>query len=173
MRTRCVSGRTLQPLFWMTSKSYIVSDFEENFHRLTPDAREVIADIGHVKWARSYFPNLHWNVVNIDVPHFFWCYRLTEATRYNIQQTFIERSLMANKKPGAILNYLVTCTRTLFDHIYFSERLTNKSTPYVEMVLHKRIQKYDWWQETKIPLEIPSPLPSEIYQAFDFKNLCY
>nr|KAJ0222115.1 hypothetical protein LSAT_V11C200098750 [Lactuca sativa] len=35
MRTRGVSDRTLQPLFWMTSNSYIVSDFEGNFRRLT------------------------------------------------------------------------------------------------------------------------------------------
>nr|KAJ0208732.1 hypothetical protein LSAT_V11C400170670 [Lactuca sativa] len=37
--------KTLQPLFWMTSNSYSVSDFEENFHQLTRDAHEVIANM--------------------------------------------------------------------------------------------------------------------------------
>nr|KAJ0190084.1 hypothetical protein LSAT_V11C800402970 [Lactuca sativa] len=68
MRTRGVYGRTLQSFFWMTSNSYIVSDFEEKFCRLTPDAREVLANIGHAKWARTYFSNIRWNVVNIDIP---------------------------------------------------------------------------------------------------------
>nr|KAJ0188634.1 hypothetical protein LSAT_V11C900472710 [Lactuca sativa] len=48
---------------------------------------------------------------------------------------------MEGKISGAILNYLIVCTRTLFDHIYFSWRLTTVLTPYVEMVLHKRMQK--------------------------------
>nr|KAJ0189129.1 hypothetical protein LSAT_V11C800396290 [Lactuca sativa] len=48
-----------------------MSDFEENICRLTPDAREILTNIGHAKWARVYFPNIRWNVVNIDVPHFF------------------------------------------------------------------------------------------------------
>nr|KAJ0214557.1 hypothetical protein LSAT_V11C400181910 [Lactuca sativa] len=59
MHTRGVSGRTLQPLFWMTSSSYIMSDLEENFRRLTCDAREMLANIDHAKWARAYFPNIH------------------------------------------------------------------------------------------------------------------
>nr|KAJ0191232.1 hypothetical protein LSAT_V11C800411700 [Lactuca sativa] len=75
IRTRCISGRTVQPLFWMTSNLYIVFDFEENFLRLTPDAREVFTVIGHAKWARDYSPNIRWNVVNIDVFQIFWCYR--------------------------------------------------------------------------------------------------
>nr|KAJ0211506.1 hypothetical protein LSAT_V11C400166390 [Lactuca sativa] len=49
MHTRGVSGRTLQPLFWMTSNSYTMSDFEENFRGLTPDSHEVLANIVHVK----------------------------------------------------------------------------------------------------------------------------
>nr|KAJ0201329.1 hypothetical protein LSAT_V11C600312290 [Lactuca sativa] len=68
MRTRGVSGRTLQPFFWMTSNSYIVSHFEENFHRMPPGAHEMLANIGHAKWIRAYFPNIRWNVVNNDVP---------------------------------------------------------------------------------------------------------
>nr|KAJ0225242.1 hypothetical protein LSAT_V11C100038600 [Lactuca sativa] len=75
MRTRSVSGGTLQPLFLMTSSSYIMSDFEENFRRLTPDVCEMLANIGHAKWARAYFPNICWNVVNTDAPDFFLCYR--------------------------------------------------------------------------------------------------
>nr|KAJ0224355.1 hypothetical protein LSAT_V11C100030640 [Lactuca sativa] len=71
MRTRGVSDRTLQPLFWMTSNSYNASDFEENFRWLTLDAREMLANIGHAKWVRAYFPNIRWNVVNINVPDFF------------------------------------------------------------------------------------------------------
>nr|KAJ0191657.1 hypothetical protein LSAT_V11C800435790 [Lactuca sativa] len=71
MCTRGVSCRKLKPLFWMNN----VSDFEENIHRLTPDAREMLANIGHAKWERAYFPNICWNVVNIDVTNFFLCYR--------------------------------------------------------------------------------------------------
>nr|KAJ0188150.1 hypothetical protein LSAT_V11C900472720 [Lactuca sativa] len=68
MHTRGISDRTLEHFFWMTTNSYIVSNFEENFRWLNPDAREVLANIGHVKWAKAYFPNIRWNVINIDVP---------------------------------------------------------------------------------------------------------
>nr|KAJ0210404.1 hypothetical protein LSAT_V11C400197430 [Lactuca sativa] len=70
MSIRDVSDRTLQLLLSMTSNSYIVSDFEENFRRLTPDAHEMFANIGNAKWARAYFPNIRWNLFNIDVLHF-------------------------------------------------------------------------------------------------------
>nr|KAJ0201852.1 hypothetical protein LSAT_V11C600324940 [Lactuca sativa] len=111
MRTRGVSGRTLQPLFWMTSGSYTMSDFEENFRRLTPDAHETLANIGHAKWAR-----------------------------------------------------LITLTSVGI--------LTIILTSYVEMVLHKRMQKSVRWQATKIPPEIPSLLPSDIYLVFYLKKTC-
>nr|KAJ0218673.1 hypothetical protein LSAT_V11C300149380 [Lactuca sativa] len=39
MHTKGVFGRTLQPLFWMTSNSYTVFDFEEKLRQLTPNAR--------------------------------------------------------------------------------------------------------------------------------------
>nr|KAJ0212923.1 hypothetical protein LSAT_V11C400168840 [Lactuca sativa] len=93
-RTRCISSRTLQLLFLITSNSYTVTDFEENFRRLIPDACEVLANIGYAKWARAYFPNIHWNVVNIDVRQNFvftvnqrnvLIIMLTEAIRDNIQ----------------------------------------------------------------------------------------
>nr|KAJ0203992.1 hypothetical protein LSAT_V11C500265100 [Lactuca sativa] len=68
MRTRGVSSGTLQSWLWMTSNSYIVSGFEENFRWLNIDAREVLANIGNAKWARANFPNICWNAVNIDIP---------------------------------------------------------------------------------------------------------
>ena len=37
-------------------------------------------------------------------------------------------------------------------------------TPYVEMVLHMKMQKLVQWQATKIPSEIPT----DIFQVFDF-----
>nr|KAJ0226183.1 hypothetical protein LSAT_V11C100030630 [Lactuca sativa] len=45
-------------------------------------------------------------------------------------------------------------------------------TPYAETVLHKRMPKSVRWQATKIPQEIPSSSPSDIYQVFDFKKTC-
>nr|KAJ0227881.1 hypothetical protein LSAT_V11C100025980 [Lactuca sativa] len=51
-------------------------------------------------------------------------------------------------------------------------RLTNVLTPYTEIVFHKRMQKSIRWQATKILPEIPSPLPPNIYQVFDFKKTC-
>nr|KAJ0215802.1 hypothetical protein LSAT_V11C300149370 [Lactuca sativa] len=65
---------------------------------------------------------------------------LTKGIHDYIQWSFVERSSMASKISGAILNYLITCTRTLFDHIYFSGRFTNVLTSYAEMVLRKRMQ---------------------------------
>nr|KAJ0189267.1 hypothetical protein LSAT_V11C800416650 [Lactuca sativa] len=123
----------------MTSTSYTVSGFEENFRRLTHDVCEVFANIDHMKWARAYFPNIL-NQHNVPI------ITLTEAIRDYIQWTFVERSLMTSKIPGAILNHLITCTRTLFDHIYFSGRLTTVLTSYVDVMLHKRMQKSVWWQ---------------------------
>nr|KAJ0188878.1 hypothetical protein LSAT_V11C900471730 [Lactuca sativa] len=67
---RVSRNRTLEPLFWMTSNSYIMSDFEQNFCRLTHDAREVLVNICHVKYARFYFPNIRWKVLIIDISQF-------------------------------------------------------------------------------------------------------
>nr|KAJ0208661.1 hypothetical protein LSAT_V11C400166190 [Lactuca sativa] len=49
MRRRVGGNRTLEPLFWMTSNSYIMFDYEQNFRRLTHDAREVLVNIDHAK----------------------------------------------------------------------------------------------------------------------------
>nr|KAJ0209678.1 hypothetical protein LSAT_V11C400197440 [Lactuca sativa] len=46
--------------------------------------------------------------------------------------------------------------------------LTIILTPYVEMVLYKRMQKFVRWKATKIPLEIPC----NIYQVFYFNKTC-
>nr|KAJ0189219.1 hypothetical protein LSAT_V11C800401270 [Lactuca sativa] len=64
-----------------------------------------------------------------------------------IQQTFAERSVV-----GGMSN-------TVF-------------TPYVEMVLHKRMQKSLRWKATKIPPKISSPFPSDIFRIFDLKRSC-
>ena len=48
-----------------------MSYFEENIHRLTPDACEVLTNTDQAKWARAYFPNICWNVFNIDAPQIF------------------------------------------------------------------------------------------------------
>nr|KAJ0226987.1 hypothetical protein LSAT_V11C100000790 [Lactuca sativa] len=84
---------------------------------------------------------------------------LTEAILDYIQRNFVERDLMASNISDPILSYLITCTRTLFDHIFFSRRLTTALTSYIEMVLHKRMQKSVQWQATKIPPKISSPFP--------------
>nr|KAJ0219180.1 hypothetical protein LSAT_V11C300112980 [Lactuca sativa] len=42
--------------------------FEQNLCQLTHDAHEVLVNIGHAKWARTYFPNIRWNILKIDIP---------------------------------------------------------------------------------------------------------
>nr|KAJ0206877.1 hypothetical protein LSAT_V11C500248930 [Lactuca sativa] len=64
----CISSRILEPLLWLASKSYTMCNFEQNVLQLTYDEHEVLVNIGYAKWARSYFPNIHWNVLNIDIP---------------------------------------------------------------------------------------------------------
>nr|KAJ0190593.1 hypothetical protein LSAT_V11C800408770 [Lactuca sativa] len=65
------SGRSLETLYWKTLKSYTMSIFEQNFSRLSRDAREVLTNIGHPKWARAYFPIIRWNVLDMEVPQYF------------------------------------------------------------------------------------------------------
>nr|KAJ0202244.1 hypothetical protein LSAT_V11C600312540 [Lactuca sativa] len=71
---------------------------------------------------------------------------------------------MACKISGTILNHLITCIRTLFDHIYFLGRLTIILTSYAEMFVR--------WQATMIPPEISSLFSYDIYRVFDFKRTC-
>nr|KAJ0211845.1 hypothetical protein LSAT_V11C400198910 [Lactuca sativa] len=71
LRTRVGSGRSLETLFLITLKSYTLSSFAQNFSRLSIDAREVLTNIGHPKWARAYFPNIRSNVLNMEVPQYF------------------------------------------------------------------------------------------------------
>nr|KAJ0209830.1 hypothetical protein LSAT_V11C400161980 [Lactuca sativa] len=156
MHTRGVSGRTLQSLFWMTSNSYTMSKFEENLCHLTPDAREVLTNIGHTKWARAYFPNIRWNVVNIDVPHFF-------VLSVN------QRNVLIIMLTEAIRDYIQRIIIMLTEAI---PSLTTVLTPYVEMMLHKRMQKSVQWKTTKVPPEITSLIPPDIYRVFDFKKTC-
>ena len=58
-------------------------------------------------------------------------------------------SLMAGKVSGAILNYLITFTRTLFDQIYISESLTVVLTLFADIVRDKRMQKSVWGARNK------------------------
>nr|KAJ0220370.1 hypothetical protein LSAT_V11C200061490 [Lactuca sativa] len=69
--TRVGHGRSLETLLWITLKAYTRSIFEQSFARLSRDAREVLTDIGHPKWARAYFPIIRWNVLGMEVPQFF------------------------------------------------------------------------------------------------------
>nr|KAJ0212118.1 hypothetical protein LSAT_V11C400160800 [Lactuca sativa] len=62
---------------------------------------------------------------------------------------------------------------TLIDAIvqYIQQTFAERSV-VGEMVLHRRMQKSLRWKATKIPPEIVSPLPSDIFQVFDLKRRC-
>nr|KAJ0210053.1 hypothetical protein LSAT_V11C400182870 [Lactuca sativa] len=148
-RLRIGQSTNLDYSFFRACKAYTTQDFEKSFSKLSHVAREVLANIGKTKWSRAYFPNIRWNVLNINIPEFLLVLSVTQrnvpiitlidAIVQYIQQMFAECSVV-----GGMLN-------TVF-------------TPYVEMVLHKRMQKSLRWKATKIPPEIPSPFPSNIFQ---------
>nr|KAJ0195928.1 hypothetical protein LSAT_V11C700356550 [Lactuca sativa] len=106
-----------------------------------------------ILYAIPYFPNIRWNVINIDIPQFLLVLSvnqhnvliitLIEAIRDYIPHTFVECSFMGGKIS-----------------------LTSILTPYAEMVFCKRMQKCVWWQATKIPPEISS----NIYRVVSFKT---
>nr|KAJ0192053.1 hypothetical protein LSAT_V11C800407050 [Lactuca sativa] len=58
LRIRIGGNRQLEHLFFHAYKSYTLSDFQHIFCRLNHDACKVLANIGHAKWARAYFPNI-------------------------------------------------------------------------------------------------------------------
>nr|KAJ0195919.1 hypothetical protein LSAT_V11C700368440 [Lactuca sativa] len=136
--------------------SYTMSIFEKKFPRLSRDAHEVLTNIGHLKWARAYFPIIRWNVLDMEVPQFFSVLLLNpcnvpiitliEGIREYMRHTFVERSLMSGS-------------------------LTTVLTPYVEMVLQRRMQKSFGWQATQIHQEISSPFPTYIYLVSEFKTV--
>nr|KAJ0186369.1 hypothetical protein LSAT_V11C900466050 [Lactuca sativa] len=68
LQTIIGGNRQLKYLLLIACKSYTMSDFQQTLCRLTHDTREVFVNIGHAKWARPYFPNICWNVMNIDSP---------------------------------------------------------------------------------------------------------
>nr|KAJ0221401.1 hypothetical protein LSAT_V11C200064910 [Lactuca sativa] len=154
---RVGSGRSLETLFWITSKSYTMSIFEQIFSRLSHDAREMLTNIGHPKWARAYFPIIRWNVLNMEIRQYFSVLSLNqcnvpiitliEGIREYMQNTFVERSIMAGS-------------------------LTTVLTPYAQMVLQRRMQKFVGWQATQTPQQISSPLPTYVYLVSDFKTTC-
>nr|KAJ0222710.1 hypothetical protein LSAT_V11C200056380 [Lactuca sativa] len=106
LRTRVGSGRSVETLYWRTLKSYTMSIFKQNFSRLSRDAREVLTNIGHPKWARSYFLIIRWNVLDMEVPQYFSelslnqrnvpIITLIEGICAYMQNTFFERSILAD-----------------------------------------------------------------------------
>nr|KAJ0221734.1 hypothetical protein LSAT_V11C200083050 [Lactuca sativa] len=93
--------KNITTLFWMISNSNTMSDFEENFCRLTPDAHSTLM-----------FPNvfLVLSVNQRNVP----IITLTEAIRDYIQRNFVKRSLMAER----LINLL-----TLYAEIMLHKRM--------------------------------------------------
>nr|KAJ0223574.1 hypothetical protein LSAT_V11C200080150 [Lactuca sativa] len=112
--------------FYTICKLYTMFDFQQTFDRLTHDAHEVLANIGHTKWTRAYFPNICWNIINIDIPQFLL-------------------GLLVNQ-----LNVpIITVTEVICE-------LTTVHTLYAEIMLQRMMQKSAWWQATKIPPKISS-----------------
>nr|KAJ0186903.1 hypothetical protein LSAT_V11C900467500 [Lactuca sativa] len=54
-----------------------------------------------------------------------------------------------------------------------AESLTTVLTPYAEMVLHKMMKNYVWWQATKIPSLLPSAIYREMAQSGYNLRSCY
>nr|KAJ0222859.1 hypothetical protein LSAT_V11C200072770 [Lactuca sativa] len=67
----------------------------------------VLSDIGHVKWATTYFPNIRWNEIKIHIPKFMLVLSInqcnvliimfTESIHDYIQRCFDERGLMGGR----------------------------------------------------------------------------
>nr|KAJ0192438.1 hypothetical protein LSAT_V11C800395340 [Lactuca sativa] len=157
LHTRVGSEKSIETLFWITLKSYTMSTFEQKFSRLCIDAREVLTNIGHPKWARAYFPDIRSNVLNMEVPQYFLVVSLNhrnvpiialiEGICGYMKNTFVEQSIMA-------------CS------------LTSVLTPYAQMVVFRRMQKSVRWQATQISQQISSPMPTYVYEVIDFKTTC-
>nr|KAJ0204123.1 hypothetical protein LSAT_V11C500274630 [Lactuca sativa] len=98
LRTRVAFGISLEPLLWMTLKAYTMSIFEQNFARLHRDAREVLTNNDHPKWARAYLPNILLSLNQHNVP----IITLIEGIHEFMQQIFVEQSLIACTFSGAI-----------------------------------------------------------------------
>ncbi|XP_023729840.1 uncharacterized protein LOC111877558 [Lactuca sativa] len=62
--------KNLDYLFFHACKVYTTQDFEQSFSKLSHAAREVHVNIRNKKWAWDYFPNIRWNVLNINIPEF-------------------------------------------------------------------------------------------------------
>nr|KAJ0212805.1 hypothetical protein LSAT_V11C400182880 [Lactuca sativa] len=129
LHTRVGSEKSMETLFWITLKSYTMSNFEQKFSRLRIDAREVLTNI---------VPLNHRNVPIIA---------LIEGIREYMQNTFVERSIMARSLSGVL-------------------------TPYAQMMVFRRMQKFVRLQATQIPQQISSPMPTYVYEVFDFKTTC-
>ncbi|KAL7608125.1 hypothetical protein Lser_V15G12923 [Lactuca serriola] len=103
---RIVQSRNLDYLFFHVCKAYITQDFQQTFSKLNHGAQEVLHNIGHMKWARAYFPNIRWNVLNIKIPEFLMVLSvsqhnvliitLIDVIVQHIQQTFAERCVMGD-----------------------------------------------------------------------------
>nr|KAJ0190039.1 hypothetical protein LSAT_V11C800450960 [Lactuca sativa] len=115
-------------MFFRACKAYTTQDFQQSFSKLSHATREFLANIGNKKWTQAYF-------LNINIPEFLLVLSvmqhnvpiisLIDTIVQYIQQTFAERRMLS----------------TIF-------------TPYVEMVLHRRMQKSLGWKATKISPEI-------------------
>nr|KAJ0201467.1 hypothetical protein LSAT_V11C600315120 [Lactuca sativa] len=75
---RIGQSTNLDYLFFRACKAYTTQDFQKPFSKLSYDAREVLANIGKTKWAQAYFPNIHWNVLNINIPEFLLVVSVTQ-----------------------------------------------------------------------------------------------
>nr|KAJ0223080.1 hypothetical protein LSAT_V11C200064920 [Lactuca sativa] len=139
-RLRMGQSTNLDYLFFRACKAYTTQDFQKSFFKLSHAAREVLANIGKTKWARAYIPNIRWNVLNINIPEFLLVLSVTQCNVPII--TLID----------AIVQYI---QRT------FAER-----SVVGELVLHRRMQKSLRWKATKIPPEIPSLFPSDVFHKW-------
>ncbi|XP_023729221.2 uncharacterized protein LOC111876892 [Lactuca sativa] len=148
-RLRVGQSTNLDYFFFCVCKAYTTQYFQQSFSKLSYDAHEVLANIGNMKWAWAYFPNIRWNVLNINIPEFLLVLSVTQC---NVP--------------------IVTLIDAIVQYIQQTWMLSTIFTSYTEMVLQRRMQKSLRWKATKIPPEIPSSLPSDIFQVFDLKRRC-
>nr|KAJ0189984.1 hypothetical protein LSAT_V11C800391450 [Lactuca sativa] len=165
LRTRVGSGRSLETLLWITLKAYTIRD-----------AREVLTNIGHPKWARAYVPIIHWNVLDMEVPQFFLVLSLNQCNvpvitlikgiREYMQHTFVEQSLIADLNGhtcscGKWRSLGITCGRAIATACHSN---MHELVDMVQVFYHADVFQLVYQTQTVHPVpppsewEIPDPL---------------
>nr|KAJ0218848.1 hypothetical protein LSAT_V11C300117200 [Lactuca sativa] len=120
LRTRVGSGRSLETLFWITSKSYTMSIFEQNVFRLSHDACDVLTNIEPISLS---FVGMYstWKFLNIfqynrliNVMEFDYCTNTVCSNGASKKDAKV-CWLASNTNPQQISSSLLTYVYLVFD----------------------------------------------------------